>query len=83
MKEHFTVTEADVENLKKVIEQQARVPKGEAQQTFCGIWPQAKNALELLMTFIGAIPGVGVFAKVAIGIVIAAGDAASKAVCKS
>jgi hypothetical protein len=74
------ITEADVKALTKLIKEQARVPK-DAQGTFCQVWPQAKSALELLNTFIGGIPGVGIFAKMSIGIVIAAGDAAHSAVC--
>jgi hypothetical protein len=78
--EVITLTEAEVKELTNVIKEQARIPK-DAQTTFCGVWPQAKTALELLRTFIGVIPGVGLFAKAAIVIVIAAGDAASSAVC--
>lgn len=81
--EVFTFTEADVKALSKVIKEQARLPKAkDAQTTFCEIWPNAKAALPLLQTFIGAIPGVGFFAKAAIGIVIVAGNAAEEAVCK-
>jgi hypothetical protein len=79
--EVFTFTEAEVKDLSNVIREQARVPK-DAQENFCGVWPQAKVALQLLKTFIGIIPGVGPFARVAIGIVLVAGDAASSAVCQ-
>jgi hypothetical protein len=75
------ITEADVKELTKLFKEQARVPR-DAQGTFCQVWPQAKTALELLNSFIGSIPGVGIFAKMSIGIVIVAGDAASSAVCK-
>jgi hypothetical protein len=82
-KNDFTFTEADVAALTKAIKEQARLPKAkDAQTTFCEIWPKAKEALPLLQTFIGAIPGVGFFAKAAIGIVIVAGNAAEEAVCK-
>jgi len=77
----FILPQTDVENLAKVIKEHVKKTKGPAQDTFCGIWPQAKEGLQLLSTFIGVIPGVGIFAKVAIGVVIAAGDAASSAVC--
>jgi hypothetical protein len=79
--ELFTITDADVENLTQAIKQQPQVPMA-AQNTFCNVWPQAKTALELLSSFIVTIPGAGVFARIAIGVVIAAGDAASNAVCK-
>ena len=81
-KEIFTITEADVNELTKAIKEHVKVTKGGPQQTFCQVWPQAKEGLQILSTFINTIPGVGVFAKVAVGIVIAAGDAASSAVCK-
>jgi hypothetical protein len=81
--EVFTFTEADAAALSKVIKEQARLPKArDAQTTFCEIWPKAKEALPLLQTFIGAVPGVGFFAKAAIGIAIVAGNAAEEAVCK-
>jgi hypothetical protein len=80
-KEMFTVTDADIKDLTKLIKEKGQVTDA-AQDTFCKIWPQAKTALELLGSFISAIPGVGLFAKAAITIVIAAGEAAAKAVCK-
>jgi hypothetical protein len=81
VKNIFTITDADVENLTDVIKKQQQVSMA-AQNNFCEIWPQAKTALELLNTFILVIPGAGFFAKSAIGIVLAAGEAASNAVCK-
>ena len=83
-KEVFTIPEADVKNLTEVIKEHIRTTKAKVppQDAFCKIWPQAREALQLLSTFIATIPGVGIFAKVAVGIVIAAGDAASAAVCK-
>ena len=80
------LTMTDVEGLTKAIQEHVRTPRDaqarDAQTSFCSIWPQAKAALEILLTFIGTIPGVGIFAKVAIGVVVAAGDAASSALCK-
>ena len=82
--EVFSISDADVKHLTNVIKDHVKTTKAKvpAQETFCKIWPQAKEGLQLLSTFIAAIPGVGVFAKVSIGVVIAAGDAASAAVCK-
>ncbi len=77
----FTLPKADVDKLTAVIKEHVKKTKAPAQDTFCKIWPQAKEGLQLLSTFIAAIPGVGIFAKVSIGVVIAAGDAASSAVC--
>ena len=79
--EPFSFTEEDVKELTAMIKEHAKVKRG-PPETFCQVWPEAKNGLQLLSTFIGTIPGVGPFARVAIGIVIAAGDAASSAVCK-
>jgi hypothetical protein len=77
------ISEADVKDLTKIFKEQVRVPKEvDIQGTFCQVWPQAKTALELLNSFIGSIPGVGIFARMSISIVIAAGDAAKSAVCK-
>ncbi|BCT67321.1 hypothetical protein [Nitrosospira sp. NRS527] len=61
----------------------SEVSKAEAMGVdFCGIWPSARTALTALKGILGAIPGVSVFAGSAISIVIAAGDAASNAMCK-
>jgi hypothetical protein len=84
-KEMFALSEAELKGLTEVIKKHpAPKAKGvaEAQAKFCQVWPQAKTGLELLNTIIVAIPGVGPFAKAAIGIVIGAGDAASAALCK-
>ncbi len=52
-----------------------------AEEGFCKNWDTAKGVLQLLQPILSAVPGVGVFAGPAIGVVIAAGDAAKKAVC--
>jgi hypothetical protein len=76
----FIISDADIEDLAKLIRQHGPVQK-DAQKTFCGIWPKAKEGLELLRTILDLIPGIGVFAKAAIAIVLAAGDAANNALC--
>ncbi len=48
-----------------------------SQGKFCEVWPQAKTGLTLLQGIIK-----NPIAKAAIGIVIGAGDAVSKTVCK-
>jgi hypothetical protein len=48
-----------------------------SQGKFCEVWPQAKTGLTLLQNIIK-----NPIAKAAIGIVIGAGDAVSKTVCK-
>ncbi|MGH8601511.1 MAG: hypothetical protein ACREXR_01630 [Gammaproteobacteria bacterium] len=50
-------------------------------ETFCKNWDTAKQVLGLLQPIVSAVPGIGLFAGPAIGVVIAAGDAAKKAVC--
>lgn len=72
--------EADLKELTELIKGQAKAhPRG---PDFCQIWPQVKDGLGLLKAIIGSIPGVSFFAKAAIDIVIAAGDAAVAALCK-
>ena len=84
-KEAFAFTEADVKELTKMIKEHGKMPaakKGGPQETFCDVWPQAKNGLNLLKSIIGSVPGVSFFAKAAIDIVMASGDAASSAFCQ-
>jgi hypothetical protein len=87
-KEAFSLTEADVKELTKAIKEHGKMPvektfrAGGAQGTFCEVWPDAKGGLTLLKSIIGSIPGVSFFAKAAIDIVIAAGDAAVSALCQ-
>jgi hypothetical protein len=51
------------------------------KETFCQVWPQAKEGLTLLRSILQFVPGVGVFAAPAIGIVTATGDAVQKGLC--
>ncbi|NIE63156.1 hypothetical protein [Burkholderia sp. Ax-1719] len=55
---------------------------GGPSEKFCEVWPVASEGLTALKGILGVIPGVSAFAAVAIGIVLAAGNAASNAVCK-
>jgi hypothetical protein len=52
-----------------------------SQENFCNNWGTARGVLQMLQPILGAVPGIGLFAGPAIGVVIAAGDAAKKAVC--
>lgn len=78
MDERFTYSEQEIEQLAQEIKAKAAAPR---DVNFCGIWPSAKQALEVLRTILDVVPGAGLFAKAAIGIVIGAGDAAYKAFC--
>jgi hypothetical protein len=77
---NFTVSEADLDQLANAIATHAPAARG-ATETFCQVWPQAKEGLTLLRTILQFVPGVGMFAAPAIGIVTAAGDAAQKGLC--
>ena len=73
---------AQIKELSELIKK-SEISKYEAQGVeFCNIWPNAKSALTALQTILGAVPGVSIFAGAAISIVIAAGNAASEAMCK-
>jgi hypothetical protein len=79
MASEHTLSEKDVKALSDAIKAHGSAPKS---ADFCTIWPGAKQGLQLLLQIIDKVPGIGLFAKAAIGIVIAAGDAASAAFCK-
>jgi hypothetical protein len=76
----FSISEADFDQLANTIATHAPAARG-ATETFCQVWPQAKEGLTLLRTILQFVPGVGMFAAPAIGIVTAAGDAAQKGLC--
>jgi hypothetical protein len=56
-------------------------PDQGAHEVFCEKWDTTRQVLQVLQPLLAAVPGVGLFAGPAIGVVIAAGDAAKKAVC--
>jgi hypothetical protein len=81
----FKFTEADIQSLSSQIKQaqsHEAVPSGIVNE-FCKIWPDIDKGLTLLEDIVGKIPGWGAVAKAAIAIVIAVGEAASKALCPS
>ena len=72
---------SDIKNLSDHIEaNKASVPAATAV-SFCGAWPAAKAGLQLLQSVLQSIPGISMFAGWAVAVVIAAGDAASNALC--
>jgi hypothetical protein len=78
----FTLSETDLDQLANAIATHAPAARGGATETFCQVWPQAKEGLTLLRDILQFVPGVGMFAAPAIGIVTAAGDAAQKGLCQ-
>jgi hypothetical protein len=52
-----------------------------ASEVFCKNWDTVEPALQALSGLLAAVPGVGVFAGPAIAVVVAAGNAAKKAIC--
>lgn len=75
----LTFTPQQVDALAKVMKENK--PQGGNTSAFCSDWPTAKTVLQALQPLLSGIPGIGIFAGPAIGIVIAAGDAAYKAFC--
>ena len=73
------LTPEQIEKLSQAIS--ANFQQQGAQETFCQNWDTAKQVLNMLQPILAAVPGVGIFAGPAIGVVLAAGDAAKKAVC--
>jgi hypothetical protein len=76
--QNITFTPQQVDALAAEIKKQAAQGGSDA---FCKNWDQAKQVLQLLQPILAAVPGVGIFAGPAIAVVLAAGEAAKKAVC--
>jgi len=55
----------------------------DVRQGFCSAWPSARVGLQGLQTVLSVVPGVTMFAGAAISVVLAAGDAAKGALCKT
>jgi hypothetical protein len=75
----LTFTPQQIDTLAGEIAKQQAMGSADA---FCKNWDTARQVLQMLQPILAAVPGVGVFASPAIGVVIAAGDAAKKAVCQ-
>ena len=83
MAQNIELTDADIQSLKEALETNASQKLSAAGLSdFCEVWPNVKKALLVLQGIIGSIPGISIFAKAAIGVVIAAGDAAAAVLCK-
>ena len=82
----LTFTQQQIDDLSRAIAKQKGVAPREAagasaSDVFCNDWDSAKSVLQALQPVLSQVPGVGLFAGPAIAVVIAAGDAAKKAVC--
>jgi len=71
-------TPQQIDALQEAIEKNQQMG---ATEVFCNNWSTVEPALQALSGILAAVPGVGVFAGPAIAVVIAAGNAAKRAVC--
>ncbi|CAE6938315.1 hypothetical protein R69608_05084 [Paraburkholderia nemoris] len=79
----FTISTQDIDKLQDEIKKNFKEVDfaGGPKEEFCKVWPAASEGLAALKAILAVVPGVNVFAGPAISIVIAAGNAASSAVC--
>jgi hypothetical protein len=75
----ITFTPQQIDQLAAAIK--ASPSQGAAPKVFCDNWDTTKQVLQALQPILAAVPGIGIFAGPAIGVAIAAGDAAKKALC--
>jgi hypothetical protein len=81
MNDAINFTQQQVDQLTQLINDASLEGQGAGKEQFCQIWPQVQSGLSALQGLLAVVPGVNVFAGPAIGIVLAAGSAASNAVC--
>ncbi|MGO4394909.1 hypothetical protein AB4Z46_26495 [Variovorax sp. M-6] len=74
------VTQEQIDALAAAIKENVQI-QGGGTDKFCAAWPDAKMALSALQGILALVPGVSAFAAPAIGVVIAAGTAASNSIC--
>ena len=72
------LTPEQIDQLADAIRQQ---PGMGAKEEFCKHWDTAESVLKMLQPSLSGVPGVGLFAGPAISVVLAAGNAAKRAVC--
>lgn len=78
---------ADVQELETAFKavKKAAAPKDldldKIRKEFCELWPTIKKGLNFLVDLAGLVPSVGVLVKIAIKMVVTAGEAAYKAYC--
>jgi hypothetical protein len=80
----LSITQAQIDALTRALKEQKGANafnESTASNIFCKDWDSAKEVLQGLQPILSAVPTVGLFAGPAIAVVIAAGDAAKKAVC--
>lgn len=83
----FSITQKEIDALADEIKKnytEAQLAQGGAASKFCEVWPPVKEGLTVLKDVLAVVklPGVALFASAAIAVVLAAGDATSKALCK-
>ena len=83
---NLTFTPQQIDDLAHAIAKQKGVVAfdaagASASAAFCNDWDAAKSVLQALQPVLSQVPGVGLFAGPAIAVVVAAGDAAKKAIC--
>lgn len=84
MADTYELPESSVKELTEALRAQATPERPDlqtAKAAFCQAWPTAKPVLRTLGDLLRIVPGIGVFAGPAIGVVVAAGDAAHRALC--
>ncbi|WP_157903190.1 hypothetical protein [Cupriavidus malaysiensis] len=80
----FVITQEQLATLSEQIRNNvtdAHMLAGGPGGEFCKVWPAASEGLTALKGILELVPGVSALAGVAIGIALAAGNAASSAVC--
>ena len=81
----LTFTQQQIDDLTRAIANHRGVSReaagAAASNVFCNDWDTAKSVLQALQPVLSQVPGVGLFAGPAVAVVIAAGDAAKKAIC--
>lgn len=76
------VTPEQIDELAKVLASSDLAAQGDTTQKFCEMWPNVKQGLNALQGIVSLVPSVGVLGGPAIGMVRAAGAAASQAICR-
>lgn len=76
------VSPEQINELAKVLASSDLQAQGATTDKFCAMWPNVEQGLSALQGVVALVPSVGILAGPAIGIVRAAGAAASQAVCK-
>jgi hypothetical protein len=74
------ITQQQIDQLTQAIKNAGLEGMGPKDE-FCQNWNNIKTGLQALQTILGIVPGVSALAVPAVAIVLAAGNAASSAIC--